>query len=153
MEISMIIFQKTLSLMLFIKDDKPRLKSVYNYRPASIYIWNEHKEYKQKNVRNEKNTYKEHWQYNKKAWNLKNVDFDRGQFFDPRHTFMNPCDLQKNLTDSCSFHAIHKPTYPRNLHYLVRRLLLQKVFLFWQSSSYLSFILKRVFPVGFLIVV
>ena len=55
MKISMEIYQKTLVWILFIKEYWTGLRSVYNFKPKTIWIWNEHKEYK-KNM-SETNTF------------------------------------------------------------------------------------------------
>ena len=79
-----------------------------------IEIWIEYKPYKERNVKNEKYTYKEQLQYNEKDWNLENIPWPHTNhiihakilthvtqathakisthsiFFDIRQTFLNP---------------------------------------------------------------
>ena len=47
--------------------------------------------YKETNMKNERNTYKEHLQYNEKEQNLKNIAFDLPKFFNPYQNIMGPC--------------------------------------------------------------
>ena len=46
-----------LVLILFKEEDQPGLRPVNNFRPMPIWIWDEHKQYKKANVKNENNTY------------------------------------------------------------------------------------------------
>ena len=64
--------EKKLVLILFI-EDLPGLICVNNFRPVPILTWNEHKQYKEPDTTNEKNTHKEELQCNEKDWNLKNI--------------------------------------------------------------------------------
>ena len=66
LEIIMENYQKTLILILSIKDRK------YNFWPKPIWIWNEHRNTKGR--MSETNTYKEHLLYNENERNAKNID-------------------------------------------------------------------------------
>ena len=120
LEISKEIYQKTLVLILSIKEYKAGLRPVHNFRLAPILTQNDHKEYKKANVTRE---YILETLYNEKEWNEKNIDiafdpyqlFDqcRGfmdprhprQSFDPRQAFMNPRHPRQNFTHTT--HATH----------------------------------------------
>ena len=120
LEISMEIYQKTLVLILFIKEYKAGLRPLHNFRLAPILTQNDHKEYKKTNVTRE---YILETLYNEKEWKVKNIDiafdpyqlFDqckdfmdprhRRQSFDPRQVFMSPRHPRQNFTHTT--HATH----------------------------------------------
>ena len=58
---NIVICQKKLVLILFI-ENLPGLICVNNFRPMPILTWNEHKQYKELDTKNKKNTHKEQLQ-------------------------------------------------------------------------------------------
>ena len=86
------------------------LRSVYNFRPTPIWIWNEHKEYKETNVRNEINAYKEHFQFEKKR-SVKSTVLTHNNFLTHAkifRTFITCATHFKNLWISVTYATLAK---------------------------------------------
>ena len=89
-----------------------------------IWIWNEQKEYKEANVRNEKSTYKEPLRYSGKEQSVINIIFYPSQIFDQCHNFMDlyhPRHPRPNYMDPRTHakilwtHATHAKIWPSSL--------------------------------------
>ena len=98
-EISMKIYQKTLVFILFMKEHQAGLRSLYNFRPKPIWIWNEH-------IMPGTNTYNEYMQYNEKEQSVKNTWSSPTLWFMPKsYGLMHPLL-------PCIFFWLTQPTLP-----------------------------------------
>lgn len=68
-------------------------------------MWNEHKQYNQRSVRNDKNTFKGHLQHIEKERNINNIFLNKHQFLDHLHILW-----------AYATHAIHNRILTLNLN-------------------------------------